>query len=190
MLCYTRPMSSWNFCPRCGAAYPPAAINPLNQPGPRPPLSCQSCHFTMFHNLVTTASAIIIHEQKLLLVRRAVDPHTGMLDVPGGYCEENEHPESTVVRECQEELGVQVVVDQLFGVYSPSEYVYQDRVQYNCDLFYTCHLTDPNVNLRPNDDVANYEWFSLDALPAADELAFASGQQLIRDLTVAAVTTV
>lgn len=54
-----------------------------------------------------TASAVIVHDQKVLLV------HHKKLNVwlyPGGHIEENETPDETVVREVMEETGLTVEI--------------------------------------------------------------------------------
>ena len=54
---------------------------------------------------------------KLLLVRRAIDPWHGLWDIPGGFCEAGEHPQQTVVREVREEVGLDIVVTGMLGIW-------------------------------------------------------------------------
>lgn len=59
--------------------------------------------------LVPAALAVIWHEEKVLIGRRA--PHLflgGMLEFPGGKIEPNESPVQCAVREALEEAGVHV----------------------------------------------------------------------------------
>lgn len=135
------------------------------------------CGREMFENLNTTASALIFQDDKLLLVRRAFEPQKGKWDIPGGFCEYTEHPEESCRREMKEELGVEVELLGLQGVYAPTSYVYQGDEQWNCDLFYNARIISGEIT--PMDDVADYAWFSLDQLPAPDELAFDSARQVM-----------
>lgn len=139
---------------------------------------CGSCGKQVFENLPVTASAIVVEDGKLLLVRRATNPQKGMLDIPGGYCNQGEHPEQSCLRELMEELGVAGEIIGLHGIYGPTPYEYQGELHTNCDIFYNVRLL--SHDLKPMDDVASVEWVSLDALPADEELAFVSLQQALR----------
>jgi 8-oxo-dGTP diphosphatase len=52
------------------------------------------------------------------LVRRDVAPMIGRWALPGGYVEIGESPSTAARRECAEEMGVDVQVRRLIGVYS------------------------------------------------------------------------
>ncbi len=63
------------------------------------------------------ADAIVLHEDKLVLVKRKNEPFQGMYALPGGFVELGEIPEEAVVRETLEETGLRVRVERLLGVY-------------------------------------------------------------------------
>jgi ADP-ribose pyrophosphatase len=52
--------------------------------------------------------AIVVHEGRVLLIRRAKEPLRGRWVVPGGTVELGETLEQAVVREVQEETGIRV----------------------------------------------------------------------------------
>jgi 8-oxo-dGTP diphosphatase len=52
---------------------------------------------------------------RLLLVRRGTEPGRGLWSVPGGRVEPGESAAEAVVREVEEETGLQVVVGRLVG---------------------------------------------------------------------------
>jgi len=52
--------------------------------------------------------AVLICEKKILLERRKNDPGKGKWSIPGGLVELGENVEQTVVREVQEETGLEV----------------------------------------------------------------------------------
>ncbi len=166
-------MRAYKFCPYCGSAYTPESVN-LKEFF----FSCQACGKHVFENLVATASALILEGDQLLLVRRAFEPEKGKLDIPGGYCNPNEHPMQTCQRELREELGVEIKITSLHGVYAPIPYTYQGNTQHNCDVFYTAELL--TRDLQPADDVASVEWVSVQNLPPDEELAFESLKQALR----------
>ena len=63
--------------------------------------------------------ALVVRDHALLLVQRG--PGTcalpGAWNLPAGYCEADESPSMTAVRETQEETGLQVRVGRLVGAY-------------------------------------------------------------------------
>ena len=50
----------------------------------------------------------MLHDGKVLIVRRARDPEKGRFDLPGGFLKFKEDPVSAVKREVREELGIEV----------------------------------------------------------------------------------
>ena len=60
--------------------------------------------------------AIVIDNNKILLIRRGKEPWKGMLAFPGGFVEQGEDPEVAVIRELKEECGLDGVVEKLVCV--------------------------------------------------------------------------
>jgi 8-oxo-dGTP diphosphatase len=58
-----------------------------------------------------------MRDGQLLLLRRANEPWLGRWDIPGGFCEPDEHPVETAVREAREECGFEVEVTGLLGMW-------------------------------------------------------------------------
>ena len=61
--------------------------------------------------------AVLLHRQKLVLVRRGKEPFKGWYALPGGFLEFGERMEDAVEREVQEETGLDAEVERLLGVY-------------------------------------------------------------------------
>jgi 8-oxo-dGTP diphosphatase len=59
--------------------------------------------------------AMVVDDERLLLVRRGHGPAAGEWSVPGGRVEPGETLAEAVVREVAEETGVEVVCDELLG---------------------------------------------------------------------------
>lgn len=57
---------------------------------------------------------LIIENDKILLIRKAVGPYTGKLDLPGGSFEFGERPEETLKRELLEEVGIEIKEYELY----------------------------------------------------------------------------
>src|SRR5438876_713208 len=65
-----------------------------------------------------TVDGLVLHDGKLVAVRRRNDPFRGMPALPGGFIELGERAEDAVVREVLEEAGLQTRVVRLVGVFS------------------------------------------------------------------------
>ena len=63
----------------------------------------------------TIAAAVIVHDGKLLLVRRRVSEGTLSWQFPAGAIEPGESPEQAAVRETQEETGLVVTATKNLG---------------------------------------------------------------------------
>ena len=60
-----------------------------------------------------SVGALVIKEGKILLVRRKHNPGKGKWTNPGGYIEQTEHIEKSVIREVLEETGVTTKVKSI-----------------------------------------------------------------------------
>jgi 8-oxo-dGTP diphosphatase len=61
---------------------------------------------------------LVLHEGRLVTVRRENEPFRGMLALPGGFVELGETTVAAVVREVREETGLETRVQRLVGVFS------------------------------------------------------------------------
>jgi 8-oxo-dGTP diphosphatase len=65
-----------------------------------------------------TVDGIIIHKNKLVLIKRGRPPFKGKYALPGGFVEYNEKVEEAVVREMEEETGLKTEISGILDVYS------------------------------------------------------------------------
>jgi 8-oxo-dGTP diphosphatase len=116
---------------------------------------------------VVVAAAVIIKDGRVLLTRRAEGQHlAGIWEFPGGKLEHGESPEEALVRECREECGIEVEIDEILDV-AHHRYPEKDVLI----LFYRCELRRGEVRHL---QVADHAWVAppdLDSypLPPADE---------------------
>jgi 8-oxo-dGTP diphosphatase len=106
-------------------------------------------------------------------MRRARDPWRGAWEVPGGFCEDAEHPALAAQRELREELGLDGRVVAYIGswmdVYGSAQDNQADEHTLNCA--YLVELVDPAASpILQAKEVLEVRWFGLDALP--EPLAF------------------
>ena len=163
---------AFNYCPNCGAKLPIFDE-------PFAPQTCSSCGRTQYHNSRPCAGALIVKDNRVLLVRRAVEPAKDLWDLPGGFLEPDELPIDGMLREAKEETGLKVRVIGLLGMY-------MDRYQFKAENFFTLnhyYVVEPvGGTLRAADDVNAFEWFDIDHLPDDEKIAFAHMKIVLRDL--------
>ena len=159
-----------NHCPRCGAAGFEARSEKE--------FRCTGCDFQIFLNPAVSAAAIIIDEQKqILLIRRGRDPAKGKLALPGGFIDAGETAEGALAREIREELGLEL--SSLTYLCSfPNEYHYREVTYSVLDLYFVCTASsfDPILDLDEVQECLLVDRVRLDP----DEIAFPSMRAAIR----------
>ena len=108
--------------------------------------------------------AVIIEENRVLLVKRARPPLLAQWSIPGGALEVGELVREAVVREAREETGLIVEPGELLGVYDRVVRDPQQRVQYHYVLIdFLCRRV--GGELAAADDAAEVRWFTREELP-------------------------
>lgn len=113
---------------------------------------------------VIVSAGVLFRDRRVLLTQRKAGSHlAGTWELPGGKVEPNEDPKDTVVRELFEELGVHIVVHDIFDV---TFHRYPEKSVLL--LFYEASLTSESPEPR-SIDVADLRWADLADL---DTLSF------------------
>lgn len=168
------PLSQFKFCPKCGSS--DFAENNFKSN------KCGSCGFIYYFNISSSTIAIIINDQKELLVAtRAHEPVKGTLDLPGGFVDLNENGEEAVVREVKEETGLDVI-DLKFLFSIPNKYMYSDFEVQTLDLVYLCTVKDTS-GMQADDDVSNLQFIKLADLNP-DLFGLQSVKEVIRTIQI------
>ena len=107
------PGEEFRYCPNCGD---PLALRLLPTED-RPRLVCDRDHI-LYVNPKVIVGVIPERRGRVLLMRRAIEPRYGAWTFPGGFMEIDETVEECAVREAEEEVGVQVRLGDIVGVYS------------------------------------------------------------------------
>ena len=144
------------FCPACG--------NPLPH---RPPVTCPHCHNIWWRNAKPCAGALVVRDGRLLLLRRSTDPWDGHWDIPGGFCDAEEHPIATARREAREETGLDVRITGFLGLWldrypDPSD---EEHPIVTLNAYY--HAVVPGTAEAAADpsEASETGWFAPDGLP-------------------------
>ncbi|GAO41138.1 NUDIX hydrolase [Flavihumibacter petaseus] len=102
--------------------------------------------------------------KKVLLVQEALD---GKWSIPGGWADIGYSPRETVVKECQEETGLQVDPVRLLAVWDKKMHPHPPQAFYVYKLIFLCAVT--GGQLQKGFDVLDINWFPLDELPMMSE---------------------
>lgn len=108
--------------------------------------------------------AVIVENNRVLLISRGTAPLLGEWSLPGGVLECGESLREAVVREAQEETGLVVRTDEMLGVYERIISGDDGRVRYHYVLLdFLCRPVSGNP--RAGSDAADVRWFTRDELP-------------------------
>jgi len=122
-----------------------------------------------------TVDALILDEDKerIVLIRRGIEPYKGRWALPGGFVEYTEKCEEATIREAKEETGLDVDIERLFNVYSGDD---RDPRGPSVSVCYICRVV--GGELEGGDDASHAEWHDLGRLP---NLAF-DHDKILNDL--------
>eukprot|EP01084_Bolivina_argentea_P038656 71488_1 len=79
---------------------------------------CNHCGFIEYSNPKIATGILATHNNKILLTQRNIDPGRGLWCFPGGFLESGESPHDGIIREIREEIGADIILGPLIGVYS------------------------------------------------------------------------
>jgi NAD+ diphosphatase len=155
-------LDAFKYCPRCAS--------PFNKT--RRYLNCEACGLHYYPNPKPCTAIVIINaENEFLLVERGGEPKKGWWDLPGGFVDMHENFEESARRELQEELHISVGSLEYIGSVH-DVYEFQDVAYTTACAVFMCEISS-DIVMRPDDDVAAYQFFLEQDLPR-DKIAFVS----------------
>ena len=134
------------YCPQCGSK------SNLEKSVPH----CEACQLLFYTNSKPTAGAIIYNEKgEVLLTKRALKP-VGKIDIIGGFLENGEDPIEGIKREVREEVGVEIDVEDIIGIYMDGYMDDSDSV-YTLNIQYAAKIKSGTPVAK--DEIQSVEWF-------------------------------
>ena len=150
------------FCPRCGNQ-----VEPREAPDGRVRPICPSCNYIVYLNPPIAVGVIAARaDGKIVLVLRGENPGRGLWGLPAGFMEIDETVEQTALRECLEETGLTVELDNLWGVWS---YYHEPKRTFGVLVLYAARVIAGEP--RAGSDSLEAKFFAPDEIPF-EQLAF------------------
>lgn len=116
-------------------------------------------------NPLVGVGAVIVQDNRVLLIRRGRPPLLGEWSLPGGVLECGETLREATIREAREETGLVVETGELLGVYERVIRSDDGRVRYHYVLIdFLCR--EVGGELAAATDAADVRWFTREELPS------------------------
>lgn len=101
------------YCLRCG--------NPAHYTTPtgdnKPRLVCTNCSYIHYDNPKVVSGVLAVHDGKILLCRRAIEPRYGFWTLPAGFLEIGESMKEGAIRETLEEADGIAINPKLYAIF-------------------------------------------------------------------------
>lgn len=124
--------------------------------------------------------AVIVHDGRVLLIRRGQAPLLGEWSLPGGVLECGETLREATIREAREETGLVVDTVDMLGVYERVIRTDDNRVRYHFVLIdFLCRPIAGNP--QAGSDASEVRWFTREELPPLN-LAFDASDVVLKGL--------
>jgi 8-oxo-dGTP diphosphatase len=135
-------------------------------------LVCRACGFVFYLDPKVAVGTIVrTEDDRIVLVRRAIEPGYGLWVFPGGYVDRGETVTAAALRETREEAGLDVRLDGLVNIYS-----YPGRPI--IIIVYTASIL--GGELRIDEESLEARLFTAADIPWTD-LAFVSTRDALKD---------
>lgn len=155
-----------NFCSHCGSGQVEERI-PQGDEFHR--LVCSDCGSIHYRNPRMIVGCLTVHEGRILLCRRAIEPMYGYWNLPAGFLERKERVEDGAKRETWEEARADVEIQRLHCIYSLP---HADQVY----MHFLAHFKHPSFSA--GQESLDVGLFHPDEIPW-EEIAFSSSAYAI-----------
>ncbi|MDR2287324.1 MAG: NUDIX domain-containing protein [Prevotellaceae bacterium] len=141
---------------------------------------CTACSNTFYINAASAVIALIRNDEgKFLFTHRKNEPAAGKLDFPGGFVNIEERGEDAVIREVNEELGLDLAKVRYYTS-MPNRYLFGGIVYFTLDLVYICECSDFS-SISAHDDISGFVFMDINAVEQGD-LGLESVKKIVQQL--------
>ncbi|MGA1741976.1 MAG: NUDIX hydrolase [Pseudohongiellaceae bacterium] len=141
-----------NFCNLCGEEL----VLTIPENDDRERYVCTDCGHIHYQNPRIIVCTVPVHEDKVLLCKRAIEPRYGLWTLPGGFMENDETTHEGALRETLEEACARV---ELMDIYSLYNLPHINQVH----LFFRAKLLD--LNFAAGTESLDVKLFTEDEIP-------------------------
>jgi ADP-ribose pyrophosphatase YjhB (NUDIX family) len=153
----------------CGGDLEVRAVHGAERP------TCARCGYVYFMDPKVAVMGLVVQQNRILLVQRAIEPGKGLWALPGGYMDAGEMPDEALRREVMEETGVTVHVGELLGMFGMDT---PEGERVGVVMAFAAQVADgESGRLTVGADVAEARWFDSHAIPRP--LAFESSSVVV-----------
>lgn len=110
---------------------------------------------------LSIAISALIHNNKILLIKRIKGDYIGLLGLPGGKIESNEHVSDAAVREIFEESKITSTFEEHLGIVS--ELLIENNQIQKHFVLHVCKLTPTSTEIR-EDKEGKLDWYEFNEL--------------------------
>lgn len=122
---------------------------------------------------------VIVYKNKILLIKRGNKPYQGLLGLPGGKIEGDEHLACGLIREIKEETGLKTKLEKYLGIVS--ELLIEDNEIKEHFLLHICRLYPVSVKIKGGKE-GIVDWFNLEKIEKLKEKIIPSDFLIIKDI--------
>ncbi len=131
---------------------------------------CDSCGQSYYDNPKPCVEIVLFNDsEQVLLSKRAVEPYKGKFDLPGGFVDKGETLEEAIVREVNEEIGIDVerLQDLRYVSSYKAFYPWGKEIVHNVIAEFTATVSN-GIQVKGMDDVELVEWVDMEDLNKYD----------------------
>jgi len=103
------------------------------------------------------AEAALLRDSEVLMVKARRGYSKGYWNLPGGFLDFGEAPEAAVEREVEEEIGADITLESLLGVYHSG---FPGKPTYTMGFVYRGHTEATEFRLKP-DEIEDVAWYTI-----------------------------
>lgn len=131
---------------------------------------CGQCDFIHYQNPNIVAGCLVIHKDKILFCKRAIEPRKGLWTLPAGFMENHETVAQAAQRETWEEARARVRLHHLYAIFN-LPHINQVYMMYYAEL--------SGDSFAPGPESLEVKLLSIDEIPW-DELAFPTIRETLK----------